>query len=254
MLPAFAAAGVVVALLPQGGSGSSPPARTLLIVAALVTALTASALLVALRRDLRLPWAVALTAVAYNALVVVLKLVLGPLGLYEENGRRELDSTFAPNTLGGALLAALLVFALYFGAFALLYRIVSGRLRRPALSDSAKRRIAIVVLVGVFLLAVGGGAVLLLPLLVAGAGVSYLDFVLSSTWALLIGIAVAGAAALAGLALGGARAQAAALGDATVLVTFFWIGVAFLALYHVLWVVYILVLTSIWPLRTVTPK
>jgi hypothetical protein len=36
--------------------------------------------------------------------------------------------------------------------------------------------------------------------------------------------------------------------------SFFWIGLYFLALYHVLWVVYVLVLTSTWPLKVVTPK
>lgn len=35
---------------------------------------------------------------------------------------------------------------------------------------------------------------------------------------------------------------------------FFWVGVSLLAVYHVLWVVYILVLTTIWPLRVVVPK
>jgi hypothetical protein len=37
-------------------------------------------------------------------------------------------------------------------------------------------------------------------------------------------------------------------------VTLFWLGLGFLALYHVLWIVYVLVLGSIWPLKTVVPK
>ena len=256
VLPAFALAGVVAALLPghaRDGS-ASPPSGMLLFTAALVTALTTGALYLALRRDLRLPVTVALTAVAYNALVVALKFVLGPLGLYEENRRRDLDSLFAPDSLGNALLAAAVVFALYLAAFVVLYRLVRGGLVRPSVRSSRARAIGLAVIVGVLLLAAGGGTLLVVPLLFAGAGFGYLDFVLSSTWALLIGIAVAGAATLAGLALRGVREQSAALGDAAMLVTFFWIGVAFLALYHVLWVVYILVLTSIWPLRTVTPK
>src|SRR4051794_6513695 len=80
VLPAFALAGVVAALLPRHArdGSASPPAGMLLLAAALVTALTTGALYVALRRDLRLPVVVALTAVAYNALVVGLKFVLGP--------------------------------------------------------------------------------------------------------------------------------------------------------------------------------
>jgi hypothetical protein len=43
-------------------------------------------------------------------------------------------------------------------------------------------------------------------------------------------------------------------GNAAVLVSFFWLGLYFLVLYHVLWVVYVLVLFSLWPLKVVVPK
>lgn len=226
----------------------------LLLCAVLVTALTASALWLALRRDLRLPVTVALTAVAYNALVVALKLVFGPLGLYDENARREFDETFNLSSAWNAVTAAALVLALYLGAFWLLYRLVRRRLLAPTIQTKTAQRVGIGVAAAVLILAVGGGGLLLLPLLVVGAGVDYLDFVFSSAWSLVVGVAVALAAGLAALALRGAQEQADAIGDATVLVTFFWIGVAFLTLYHVLWVVYILVLTAIWPLKTVSPK
>jgi hypothetical protein len=56
------------------------------------------------------------------------------------------------------------------------------------------------------------------------------------------------------LAFRSAAERAQILGDAAVFVSFFWVGLAFLALYHALWVVYILVLTSIWPLKVVSAK
>jgi hypothetical protein len=37
-------------------------------------------------------------------------------------------------------------------------------------------------------------------------------------------------------------------------VAFFWVGLAFLAIYHVVWVIYIVALTALWPLRVVVPK
>jgi hypothetical protein len=37
-------------------------------------------------------------------------------------------------------------------------------------------------------------------------------------------------------------------------VSVFWVGLAFLALYHALWVIYVLALTTIWPLKVITPK
>jgi hypothetical protein len=44
------------------------------------------------------------------------------------------------------------------------------------------------------------------------------------------------------------------LGDATLLAGFFWLGLALILLYHVMWVVFLLTLVSIWPFRTYTPK
>jgi hypothetical protein len=49
-------------------------------------------------------------------------------------------------------------------------------------------------------------------------------------------------------------ARRARLGDATLLAGFFWIGLATITLYHVMWVVFLLTLVSIWPFRTYTPK
>ena len=98
-----------------------------------------------------------------------------------------------------------------------------------------------------------GGAILILLLPIFG-GIDYLDFVFSSGVSLLIACALAGATALAALAFDASSKRAHAVGDATMYVSFFWVGLYFLALYHVLWVVYVLVLTSIWPLKVVTPK
>jgi hypothetical protein len=48
--------------------------------------------------------------------------------------------------------------------------------------------------------------------------------------------------------------QPQVVAEAGAIVSLFWLGLGFLALYHVLWIVYVLVLGSIWPLRTVVPK
>jgi hypothetical protein len=72
------------------------------------------------------------------------------------------------------------------------------------------------------------------------------------------GVVVAAALAIAATLIGSAfralerRPQVVA--EVGAIVSLFWLGLGFLALYHVLWIVYVLVLGSIWPLRTVTPK
>jgi hypothetical protein len=48
--------------------------------------------------------------------------------------------------------------------------------------------------------------------------------------------------------------QAVRLGDATLLASFFWLGLAVIVLYHVMWLVFLLTLVSMWPFRTYTPK
>jgi hypothetical protein len=93
-----------------------------------------------------------------------------------------------------------------------------------------------------------------LPLVAVGSGAQYLEFVFTSAGSFTIAVVLAAAATLAGLAFKGTGERAAALGDVALFVSFFWVGLAFLALYHVLWVVYLLVLTSIWPLKVVVPK
>ncbi|MBW8741370.1 MAG: hypothetical protein JF623_01785 [Acidobacteria bacterium] len=196
----------VVALLPRmvSGSGAVPPARTLFETAVLVGLICATGLFWGMRSDLRLPLKVAVYAVAFNVLVIFVKLWLAPKGFYDVNQIRDLTSGFD---------------------------------------------MVVLVLVGFG----SGGAILILLLPVFG-GLDYLDFVFSSSVSLLVALALAAATALAALTLDATARRAHVLGDATLYMSVFWVGLYFLALYHVLWVVYVLVLTSIWPLKVVTPK
>ena len=253
ILPAFGLALAVAQFLPRGGSGAQPPVGTLLTAAVLITAITTAALYFGIRMDLRLPARVALYAVAWNALVVLVKFGLAPHGMYEVNQEVAFDTFAAPDEAGGAVATAALVFLLYVAAYVVLYRLIRGRLV-AALPRPGTRGLMLALVVGVLALATSGGALLLLPLVAFGGGVQYLDFVFSSGVSLLVATALAGASALAALALRDVRDRANLIGDAAVLVTFFWLGLAFLALYHVLWVVYVLALAATWPLRVVVPK
>jgi hypothetical protein len=98
------------------------------------------------------------------------------------------------------------------------------------------------------------GVLPVLLLLFALVGGEYVGFVFSSAASLVAGAALALALSLALLTLTSTAERARVAGDATLLVTVFWIGAAYLALYHALWVVYILVLTSVWPLKVVSSK
>jgi hypothetical protein len=253
----FGLALVAVVVIPEDG-GVTPPVSMLLAVAATVALLCAGALWLGLRLDLGFPAAVIAYTVGWNVLVVAAKFAFGPYGFYEVNQDVTIETVLPTlDSPAGAVGAALLIFGLYGGAYTLVYRAYRrglvqrvrepGRLRTPVV-------VGTLVLALVFAASAGLTVLVLIPLALAGAGVNYLEFVFTSGVSLLVGVTLAGALTLAVLAFRTAAEQSRALGDATLLVNLFWVGLAFLALYQALWVVYVLILTSLWPLRTVTPK
>jgi hypothetical protein len=250
----------VVTLLPHtvSGGGAVPPIRMLLETAVIVSVICAAALFWGIRSDLGLPAKVAVYAVLFNTLVIVVKLTLGPHGFYEVNQIRNLESGFEIDDGLAAVSAATAIFVLYAGVYVVLYKFFRSRIEHLAAEDPIPRipggRGLVIGIVVLVLLGVGSGGAILILLLPLFGGLDYLDFVFSSGVSLLVAVSLAGATALAALAFDASSRRAHALGDATMYMSFFWVGLYFLALYHVLWVVYVLVLTSIWPLKVVTPK
>jgi hypothetical protein len=248
----------VVLLVPRtvSGSGDVPPVRMLIETAVIVSVICSLALYWGIRSDLGLPVKVALYAVVFNTLVIVVKLAIAPHGFYDVNQTHNLTSGFEIDDSFAAAAGAALIFALYAIVYIALYRFFRRRIAHIAVGDPVPRiprgvAIALVVLV---LLGIGSGGAILVLLLPLFGGLDYLDFVFSSGVSLLVALALAAATALAALAFDATSKRAHAVGDATLYMSFFWVGLYFLALYHVLWVVYVLVLTSIWPLKVVTPK
>ena len=256
------AAGLVVGLLPllAPDRGGTPPVWLLLFAGLAIAGLVAPVLYLGITSKLKLPVRVGIYAIAYHALLILVKFVLAPLGLYETN--REVDITGFLNVTDpmGAIAATLIVFALYALVYWLLFRLVRRRvLHLPPFdapgSKRPRRKIAIAVVVAALLLAaISGMAVLVLPLIVVGSAAEYLQFVFTSGLSLLVALAISGAAILVGLTFDTAADRALAVRDASAFIAVFWVGLAFIALYHVLWVVFILVLTATWPLKVVVPK
>jgi hypothetical protein len=250
----------VVTLVPHAVSSGAdvPPAGMLLVTATIVGIVCAVLLFWGLHSDLGLPAKTAVYAVVFNVLVVLVKLGLAPRGFYEVNQVHTIDSTFSIDNGLMATLAAGVVFFLYLGVYVMLYRFFRARIEHLAPADPVPRlpggrKIVTGVIVLTVLLVASGGA-LLLVLIPLTAGVEYIDFVFSSSLSLLIAVILACATAFAAMAFSSASDRARLVGDASLFMSFFWVGLSFLALYHVLWVVYVLVLTSIWPLKVVTPK
>jgi Na+/glutamate symporter len=69
-----------------------------------------------------------------------------------------------------------------------------------------------------------------------------------------IAVALFVATTLVALAFKDTAKRARAVGTVSMYVTVAWVAVAFVIVFHVLWIVFLLAVVAIWPLRTVTPK
>ena len=254
LLGSFALAAVGIVVLPRlSAGGAEPPVGTMLAVGLVVGAVTLGGLWLAIRRDLKLPTRVGVYFVAFESLIVLVKFVLAPMGFYQANGRRELTSMFGGNEI--LIGAGVLVLVLYLAVYTLLFLLARRSLvARGALSERDRRFARRLSIGGSVALSVV--VVLAVPalLLITGAGSTYLSFVFSSGVAAAIAVSLVLASVLVVQGFRSIEDRSGAVADATVLLNLFWLGFAFIVLFHVLWVVYVLVLSSVWPLRVVVPK
>ena len=198
-------------------------------------------------------------AAGYNALIAAVKLGLAPAALYRANSRESFDASVQdPNSLIYYLSVGFGVLLLYVLVFGVMYRLFRRRFRRRSLSPEAPParrvpgRLLVVIVVAVVALAVS--LLWVAPLLYVGLPtLSYLVYIFS-TFGVAIALALVLAAFLAYRTFDEVEKRAVRLGDATLLATFFWLGLALIVLYHVMWVIFLLTLVSIWPFQTYTPK
>jgi hypothetical protein len=256
LIAAIAVALGAIALFPRSG-GDAPPLASLALIGTVVAGVTTAALYAIVRGDLRVPGRLAFSMAVAFALIALVKFVLAPFGLYEVNAERALTDQFgtvADPT--GAVVTATAVFGLYALGYAIVYWLGGDDppiRRRSHDRDRApiQGRTILVVLLVAGLIAVSG--LWIVAVMVLTVPWQYLDFVFSSGAGLIVAVALAAAATLIGSTfrtLGDLRTPV----EFGTIVTLFWLGLGFLALFHVLWIVYVLVLGSIWPLRTVVPK
>jgi hypothetical protein len=236
-----------------------PPVSLLLGVGLVLIAAASMGVYVGIRWGLGLAAKVAVYAVGFNALILLVKFVLAPYGIYDLNRTVRLES-FIPFTEPIVTwLTALSVFLLYFAVYGVVYRVVRSRLglrRDPGPPNPRRRRAIVILSIGgaIVVTAASGLGVLFLPLLPVASGAEYLRYLFSSSVSLAVALALVAATWLAARTFRSAGEQAGAVTEAALLTSLFWVGLSFIALYHFLWVVYLIVLLSIWPLRVVVPK
>jgi hypothetical protein len=230
---------------------TQPGLITFLGVGLAVLTLTALMLFVGLRGVLPRTAVFFGAAFGYNALLILVKFALGPLGLYAASAGQ---GFWVLSDLGGYLafpgLAAIAAI-LYAGAFFLLYLFFRSDLRRRLGVPVRFETRFLVLLLVMFIVAVVGGVT------VIGA-FGFLEYALSLVYVLTVGILIAlalvAAIVLCSVAFREATEQAVVLRNVTVLSAFAWVGLAFIAAYHVVWLVFVLTLISIWPLKAISAK
>lgn len=146
---------------------------------------------------------------------------------------------------------------LYFAVFLLFYlfsrNIVSAKIGPQDIKPLFSLKIP--AFIGIALLAMlilGGGSMVLI--LVFFPLLDYLRIIFSTLMGAAIALALLGAVLFLKAAFKEAAEQAIAIRDAGVLAGFFWLGAGLLVLYSSMWLVYILTVIAIWPLKTVCPK
>lgn len=204
-----------------------------------------------------------LYAFLYNLLIALAKFTLGPFSLYVATLTKDLSSLFLVSGNFFILLyISALIFLLYIAVLLFLYsrykirlaRSLSGHPDLPTHAGWRKIIQGVAVLLLIPILIVAGGSPFAFPILLSAPALEYLSFVFSTLYGIVIASSLVGAIYFAKKTFDSATDQALLVKDATLLVSLLWIGISFLLLYHALWVVYFLVLMTLWPLKVVTPK
>jgi hypothetical protein len=255
------ACSLVLATTPRLFTGPERPGFAVFLVAGLgVILMTAGLFGFIDRLGMGFGRTVLVLAVGYNALIATVKLGLAPAALYRANNEQSFDASIAdPNGLYFYLGTGFGVLLLYALVFVAMYAVFRRRFRRPPSSEGSPVRgkrlsgwviVAIVVACVVF----AASFLWVMPVIYVGLPTfSYLAYVFSA-FGVAIMLALILAVVLSYRTFEEVEKRAVRLGDATLLASFFWLGLALIFLYHVMWVVFLLTLVSIWPFQTYTPK
>jgi hypothetical protein len=256
------AGSAVMVAVPRLFAGPVRPEFTVFLVAGVAAiVLTAGFFGYIYRLGMGFGRTVLVLAAGYNALIAAVKLGLAPAVLYQANREQAFDTSFGdPNDLWFYLGVGCGVLLLYLLVFGVMYWVFRRRFRRRSLpsepppEQSGRWSNRTIVIGVVVLVAFAASFLWIMPLLYVGLPTLYYLLYIFTTFGAAIMLALLLAAVLAYKSFDEVEKRAVRLGDATLLASFFWLGLALIVLYHVMWIVFLLTLVSIWPFRTYTPK
>jgi|GEM_PF-1271457 len=273
-LAIFSLAGAVtVFILPHIAalSGQGPvPNFYQLALTGIVLILLTSLLLGLAAKKLGFNYAWFLLALGYNALIIVIKFILSPQSLYGQT--IELSNfgvSFDPNNGMGYLFVGVAVSLIYIAVLGIIYavfkKIFAARMGNlKSFWKPRKKTVIVLAIIGgvIALVALTASSLLLIPMifiyLFAGSPIFYLQYFFAGSTLSELGFLLLPAIVSAILFGIGAFSQtyvkAVKLRDGTILASFFWLALSLILAYHALWIVYMGVMASIWPFRTISPS
>jgi hypothetical protein len=199
--------------------------------------------------------------VLFSSCMVITKFILIPEALYSQVFTLKYGG-FNPNDAGGYFLIALVLFIVYAAIFLFAYAHYSKKVafalenKQPVKDAGPKSMAMIAILILLGLIAVlgsGAGAILLFPMLFLGGPVDYINYALAGGGIILVMTTVM-TIILSLKYLEHASNKAIENKDATILAVTFWVGLSFILVYHVLWVIFMGVLLALWPFKTISPS
>jgi hypothetical protein len=203
-------------------------------------------------------------AVAFSSLIVIAKFILVPESLYSQTYRIGNGLlAWNPNQTGSYIGIAAILFAVYAATLYFAYRHYHGTLpvslRKNKLAKKSAARakpgatVAFVILALIVLAVMSGGVLLMLPLIFLGPTFEYVNFAFNGGgFGLLLATVLAITLSIKYMQHSANAAIKAK--DGTILAVALWIGVSLLLMYHILWVVYITVMLTLWPFKTISPS
>jgi hypothetical protein len=234
---------IVVVLNIQDRSGKVPPTSTF-VAAAIAISVVAIVTVALAAHAAGTTWRAAIALGGGFAAIAIAKFGMGPTALYQGNRSHPIDNVGGLTSGGMVVLIAVIVGVLYLTAIWLLA--VIFRPAQPPAGPSAT------VVVGLIALAIA--ATIGTSILVSTAAGQYVTFATTGLEASGIALALFVAAGLVAVAFRSTAVRSKTLGQTSMYLTVLWVAVAFLLVFQVLWIVFLLAIVAIWPFKSVTPK
>ena len=237
------AIGLLVVVRVQDRSGHVP-STSMFAAAGIVMSLIALVTVALAARQAGAPLRAAIALGGAFAAIALAKFAMGPTALFQGNREAPIQNVGGLTSGGMVVVIAVVIGALYLAAIWLL-----AVLMRPTPPPDGPSMTMVVWLILFVVAAVIGTSIF-----VTTAAGQYLTFATTGLEAGGIALALFVAAGLVALAFRETSVRARKLGTVSMYLTVAWVAVAFLLVFQVLWVVFLLAVVAIWPFRSVTPK